>query len=300
MIYLGADHGNDSFKSSNNVRYYNGVKEVINITGLDSDSNIIGIDGRTYLVGETRNAMHTDKTLNNNMMIQTLPAIAKKIQEEHEPHEQNIALGIGVPLTLMRKLRDPYVNYFAGKKVEFTYNNDEYCINFTQVRCYPQGYSTMLHHYEELKNVPEYIVVDIGGGTMDAFKMVGGKKDMSTFRTFNMGTVRLAEKIRTEFDADEINISDDMMRSAILGKEIFHKRADYIKATCTSFASAYADEITGQLKSAYDMSLPVVWIGGGYPLFKKFIEKDKSIYSFKEYDAFANAKAYEWLIRNGK
>lgn len=300
MIYLGADHGNDSFKSSNNVRYYSGVKEVINITGMDSDSNIVGYDGKTYLVGESRNAMQRDKTLNNNMLIQTLPAIGKKIKEEHEPHEQSVALGIGVPLTQMRNLRESYVNYFLGKKVDFTYNGEEYCINFVQVRCYPQGYSAMLHNYKELAGAKEYLVIDIGGGTVDAFKIVGKQKDMTTFRTFNMGTVHLANRIRTEFDADGINISDNMLESAVLGEKILHKRAEYIERTCTSFTSAYVDELLGQLKTTYDMSLPVVWVGGGYQLFKGYIQKDDSIYIFKEFDAFANAKAYEWLIREGK
>lgn len=303
MIFLGIDIGNHDTEGSNGIKYKSGVREVINTVGINPDARLISCNGKTLLVGETRNAMQYDKTSNSNMMSLALPIIAEKIEMEYEPKTQTISLGIGVPLTQMRNLRDKYVSYFKGQNIVFTYKGKEYNVTFGNVRCYPQGYSVLLHHYDEIiaDSADEMNIIDIGGGTTDAFKLIKGKPSTETFRTLNIGVIHLLNRIRTEMDAEGIQVSDEMLLSAIRGKRIMHKKSDYIKRTCVSFTRDYVSELVAELEaSGYDLSLPTVWIGGGYQLFKEYIGKNEKIFTIKEFDEFANAKAYEWLIRHGK
>lgn len=307
MIYLGIDIGNHDTEGSNNIKYKSGAREVINAAGINPDARLVFCNDKTLLVGEIRSAMQYDKTSNLNMLALTLPIIAEKIEQEFEPRKQTISLGIGVPLTQMRNLRDKYVTYFKGKNVTFTYKKNEYDVTFGDVRCYPQGYSVLLHHYAEImkpngtEEIQALNVIDIGGGTADAFQMINGKPSTDTFRTFNMGVIHLLNRIKTEMDAEGIQVSDELLLLAIQKKHIFHKKANCIEKICVSFATEYVNEMIAELEtSGYDLSLPTVWIGGGYQLFKEYISKNEKIFTIKEFDEFANAKAYEWLIRNGK
>lgn len=299
MIYLGIDNGNHNVKSSNGVNYKAGIKPVI--AGLaENDEWVINDgNGNSYLIGDERNAMLHDKTESSDMFLESLICIAKKIEEENEPREQKITLGIGTPLKQHKKLAKKYEDYFYKfSDFRFEWLGHEYKIGFQKVRCYPQGYAAMMHNYDLIKTYPECIIIDIGGGTIDSFKMENRKPVKSSFSTLPMGVNKLLTQIRSETDAEGINISDDMLNDAIIVNEIYHKKAEFIRSVCTGLADRFTAEILNQLRAnGYDLSLPVVFMGGGYNLLKNYIKKDGSIYTVKELDSFANAKAFEWLLK---
>ena len=107
-----------------------------------------------------------------------------------------------------------------------------------------------------------------------------------------------ADEIRDELETEGIRLSRETLTDIIIhSRKIRHKRADFIQTVCISHADKFISEVIGTLKQKYDLSLPVIWIGGGYQFMKNYIKKDVDIFTVEEFDTFANADAYEVLVR---
>lgn len=297
-MILGVDNGNFETKSSKRMCYKSGCKQISSDT--DADSTIF-YNGKLYSVGETRSAMMLNKTLSENMWIQTLPAIAEAIEITGEARNNVIRLAVGVPLKHFRDMKTVYTDYFKDRSCSFVYKGKKYTVLITDVKCYPQGFAVYLHHYNGLSQYKECVVIDIGGGTMDVFKVVSGKPVTASFRSFSSGVIHLINDVSETLSIDGINVSEDMVCEVMRMGNVNHRRKDEINAVCANKTQEYTRELIGQLKeNGYDLDLPCILIGGGASLLYPYLETSGELYVVQTYDNFANAEAYAWLMDNGR
>ena len=297
-MILGVDNGNFETKSSGRICYKSGCKQISSDTEADST---IFCNGKLYSVGETRSAMMLNKTLSENMWIQTLPAIAEAIEAAGEARNNVIQLGIGVPLKHFRDMKAVYIEYFKDRSCSFVYKGKKYTVLITDVKCYPQGFAVYLHHYSDLSQYKECVVIDIGGGTMDVFKVVSGKPVTASFRSFSSGVIHLINDIAETLSNAGINVSEDMICEAVSMGSVNHRRKDEINDVCAEKTKEYTRELIGQLKeNGYDLELPCILIGGGTSLLCPYLKASDELYVVQTYDNFANAEAYAWLMESGR
>lgn len=297
-MVLGLDKGNFYVKDSNHVYYKSGCKQIS--SDAENDSTIF-YEGKLYSVGESRNAMILDKTQNEDMWIQCLPAIAEAIEKEGKSSFGAVKLAIGVPLKQYRQYKECYENYFKSRSCKFIYKGKRYSVMISDCKCYPQGFAAYLHHYGDLSQFRECNIIDIGGGTVDVFKVVAGKPVTSSFKSFYSGTISLVNDIAETLSNGEINVSEDMLCDAISSKELIHRRANVIYQVAAEKAEDYVKELTGQLaENGFDLDTPCVLIGGGAILLKDYLTASDKLYIVQTYDNFANADAFAWLMENGR
>lgn len=228
---LGIDNGNYYTKSSTGFKYMSGLKE-------DSTAvaalNRITYDGRHYTVGECRNAIEIDKTSNSNMLIQSLPAIAEGIKRNMGnavgmmPTSKSIELelGVGTPLKMYGKEAPKYRKYFIDQDLEYDWNGEKFHVLIKRVEVYPQGYAAYMANYNMFADYSELNVIDIGGGTDDAFMIRNGLPVTETFRTLNDGVITLVNKCSDILEMEGIYISESQICNAIMDKDVFHVRKD--------------------------------------------------------------------------
>lgn len=290
----GIDSGYFYTKSSAGMKYKSGLIESVS-DPIGADHRIL-FDSRYYSIGERRNAMELDKTADNNMLIQMLPALGYAIESRKMERRQELELGVGTPLKQYGQEWEKYREYFLGKDLDFLYNGKEYSIKINRVEVYPQGYAAYLAHYAEYGKYPELNVVDIGGGTVDAFRISGGMPVTSTFVSIRFGVITLVNSIRDELEPERIFISESQICNAVMEQENLHLKADHIDMVARIQRNEYIKSLIYQLQErGFDFSVPTLFIGGGTMLLMKFWKK-YNINMVGCLDEMANAKAYEALL----
>lgn len=310
IYFIGFDSGFGHVKSSKKQCFPAGVKLDSANSSITGTSNTLELNGIKYAFGTEVEQMIEDKSQNADMLIQLLACIAEDAVKKGigkdpgsngMPRKIKAALGIGMPLKYYgnKKLREAYIKYFSEKFKNnvFRYAGEVFDITFVYVKCYPQAYAVYKVNKSKLTD-QEYIMIDIGANTIDSLKVVNGHPAEGSLFTFRKGVNHLLDEIRDELETEGIRLSRETLTDIIIhGRKIRHKRADFIQTVCISHADKFISEVIGTLKQKYDLSLPVIWIGGGYQFMKDYIKKDADIFTVEEFDTFANADAYEVLVR---
>lgn len=291
---LGIDSGNFWTKSSTEFSYQSGCIECA-AEPVAADNRIV-YENRFYSVGECRDAIETDKTENDNMFLQMLPAVGQAIVSRKLKPEQELELGVGTPLKRYGRDADKYQEYFRDRKFSFLWNGNPYSITVTRVEVYPQGYAAYLANYDKFSKYAELNVVDIGGGTVDAFRISGGMPITSTFVSLNIGVITLTNRCRDDLEPEGIYISENQICSSVKEEENLHLKAELINRVCRIQRDQYIKDLLYRLRErGFDFSVPTLFIGGGAMLLMKFWEQYR-INTVGCLDAMANARAYEALL----
>lgn len=291
---LGIDAGNFMTKSSTGFSYQSGMIECV--SDPVTSENGIEYDNRFYSIGETRDAMETEKTESENMFLQMLPAIGQAIECRKLKSDQDLELGVGTPLKRFGIESEKYKKYFSGRTFDFKWNGKPYHIAIKRVEVYPQGYAAYLANYKDFSKYPELNVIDIGGGTVDAFMISGGMPITSSFVSMNRGVIILINRCRDDLEPDGISISENQICQSVQELDNQHLMAEQISKICRIQRDNYIRDLLYRLRErGFDFSVPTVFIGGGAMLLNKFWEKYK-INTVGSLDANANARAYESLL----
>ena len=254
------------------------------------------IGDRFYSVGECRDAIETDKTENDNMFLQMLPSVGQAIVTRKLKAEQELELGVGTPLKRYGRDAAKYHEYFMGRKFGFLWNGNPYSIAVTRVEVYPQGYAAYLANYDKFAKYKELNVIDIGGGTVDAFLISGGMPITSSFVSLNMGVIILMNKCLDDLEPEGIYISENQICSSVKEEENLHLKAELIDRVCRIQRDQYIKDLLYRLRErGFDFFVPTLFIGGGAMLLIKFWEQYQ-IHTVGCLDATANARAYEALL----
>ena len=251
------------------------------------NANTLYYNGTYYTINEDKRVRHLeDKSQSEDFYVLALFGIAKEIELRVEqgkfPKEQRvfkITYLDGLPPADWY-LKDKFTNYFKqNRDAHFTYHEKEYHIIFEDVYIFPQAYA-VCGLKPEIYKKKNFLIVDIGGWTVDYMTLHNGELDMSqcdsleegiiTFYNEVTSNVRKVLRIRIrESYIDEIIKGD--FENDIFDDETYAKIVEIIDNT----AHAYCEHIVAILKEeiSYFNSTPMVLCGGGAVLLKNYFEK---------------------------
>ncbi len=292
-ILLGLDNGNKCTKTSEGY---------INETGFTksndepiSTSNLLIYEGKFYSIGGNRLSVQMDKTVNQDAFILSLTAIADAISKAGIEGEVDVILGVGLPIVSYGTNKKKFREYFLRRNINFNFNKKDYYINIIDCRVYPQGYSSLITVFNSYRNLL-CNVIDIGGYTIDFFRVENGIIDVSLCYSLPNGIITLIANIQQELLKANIRLTETQIQDIIAGKEPVLFEAD-IKEMIKVMSEEYVENILAKIEEyGFEFRNPTVFTGGGSMLLQKYIEESSRVKYTEFLDQFANARGYKILL----
>lgn len=292
-ILIGLDNGNKCTKTSEGY---------ISETGFTksndepiSASNLLVYEGRFYSVGSSRLNVQMDKTVNQDAFILSLPAIANAIDKVGVEGKADVILGIGLPIVNYGTLKKKFREYFIRQDVRFTYNKKDYHINIVDSRVYPQGYASLITVFNNYRNILCNII-DIGGYTVDIFRVENGMIDSKSCYSLPDGIITLIANVQQELLKMNIRLTEGQVQDIIAGKEPVIFEAD-VKEIVEAIAKEYTENLLSKIQEyGFEFRNATVFTGGGSMLLKRYIEESSRVKYADFLDQFANARGYKILL----
>lgn len=294
IMLIGLDNGNKCTKNHVGFVCESGFtkSDVEPIT----KSNLLVYKGDFYTIGSSRLSVQTDKTINDNTFILSLPAIADEIYKQGIQGEIKGFLGVGLPIVHYGKMKHKFREYFIRDNIKFSFNGSDYAINIVDCRVYPQGYAAFINIYKDYKNVSAANVIDIGGYTTDFFIVENGIINTASCYSLPNGVITLFGSIQQELLKMNINLTEKQIQDIILGREPVLFDADIGKMIEMKAEEYVENLLTKILEYGFEFRNPTIIVGGGGMMLRKYIESSDKIKYIENLDQFANAKGYKILL----
>lgn len=311
-FYVGLDVGNYSTKTSNTTTT-SGYKQYAEKPY--GAANILKYDGVYYVPTLKPLSYLKDKTSNDRCLILSLLGIAQEIllAAKNEKDVQaaitdvtDLYLGVGLPPAHMSSLSENLENYYMNhfkNGITFEYNGYNFSLTLKGLKIYPQDYAAVAVYNPKrddfiTKKFKNYYAIDIGGYTIDVVPIHSKKPVVEGCKSLERGVLKMYDQIASDINrdlgqnVDETNIEDVLRGEATCLSE------ETISAI-NKYAQSWLDEIANKLNEDglnFD-SYPVVFLGGGSKLFRKYIKANPLIKYFDFIsDPRANAKGYKKLL----
>ena len=292
-ILLGLDNGNKCTKTSEGYISESGFTK--SNTELISSSNLLIYEGKFYSIGGQRLSVQMDKTINQDAFILSLPAIADAINKAQVEGEVDVILGVGLPIVNYGILKRKFREYFLKRNIKFNFNKKNYAINIVDCRTYPQGYSALITVFNSYKNLL-CNVIDIGGYTIDFFRVENGIIDIKSCYSLPDGIITLIANVQQELLKMNIRLTEGQVQDIIAGKEPVIFEVD-VKEMVEVFAKDYTENILSKIQEyGFEFRNATVFTGGGSMLLKRYIEESSRVKYADFLDQFANARGYKILL----
>lgn len=298
-MLLSLDHGNKAIKGISGEPFVCGLS--VSDTKPFGDG-VLKYRNRYYLLSEERLPYRRDKTEDENYFILTLFAIAREIEAagKYQSGVIPIQLAVGLPPAYYGAQKASFVRYFSNRgTIAFSHRSKPFNILITEVACYPQSYAAAVTAFQELKDIPRALIVDIGGYTADYLQIRNGAGDLSVCDSMENGVIRLYNKVRSRIRADyDLLLSEREIDDILMGKQSA-VRAE-ILAVVENLAQEFVANLLNTLREN-QLELKtgcIVFVGGGSLLLRRQIENSGKVGRtiFVE-DVRANAKGYELLYQ---
>lgn len=295
QIILGLDNGNKCYKSSEGYISESGYTR----TDVEpiSKHNLLVYRDNFYSIGSNRLSVQMDKTINDDAFILSLPAIAHAINKEGIKGEKvEISLGVGLPIIHYGKLKSRFRDYFLRKDVFFDFMGQRFNIDVINCKVYPQGFSAIVEKFGEYRGVTANLI-DIGGYTIDFFRMDNGIINPSTSFSIPNGIITLLTSIQQELMKLNINLTDGQIEEILLGKEPFIFDIE-VKQMIELKAQEYVENLLCKIvEMNFELRNACIFVGGGSLLLKKYIEATEKVKYTEYLDNFSNAKGYKLILQ---
>ncbi len=293
MLIIGVDNGNYNTKSSEGMIYTSGFTA--------SDAPTLSIDnqleyrGKYYAIGTNRMNVQHDKTVDDDVFILTLPAIAHAMKKSGL-YESEIVLGVGLPISLLGAQRERFRKYFIRENIEFTWAGEDFYIDITDCKVFGQGYAMFGAYYSVVKQYGTVTIIDIGGYTVDIVTLNKNNPENLFHRSLPMGTIIHFNNIKNELLKSNIILSDEQITAAFFGL-VEHLEKPLIEETIATLSRRYVKSLYNSIgEMGIDLKSPVALAGGGAEVMSKYL-KSKDIYCVAVFDKFANADGYKIRVR---
>lgn len=302
MITIGIDHGNSMIKTRN-YEFVAGIKKEKSEPVIGSE--VIHYGDAYYSLTPNRGGFNRDKTMNDDYFALTLFAIVKELiaRNCYVPNIR-ITLAVGIPpehmgKTYMQKFRK-YIKD-GHETVSLRYNKKTYVFSIASVKVFPQAFAASITRPDIRKKYSDYLLVDIGGFTLDLCRITDNNIDVGILRSFDSGIIVLGAKVIADINTSyDLKLTERMVNRVLSGKE--EPALDLkpmVKARIMDLAKAHVNQIFSQIsEQGIDTRVTtLVFIGGGSCLLKKQIEEypRTSIVEFIS-DTKANAIGYEEIV----
>jgi plasmid segregation protein ParM len=292
-ILLGIDNGNKCTKSSEGYISESGFTKS-NVEPI-STSNLLIYEGKFFSIGSSRLSVQMDKTVNQDAFILSLPAIADAINKAGVEGEVDVIMGVGLPIVSYGTLKKKFREYFLRRDIKFNFNKKDYAINIVDCRIYPQGYSALITVFNSYRNLL-CNVIDIGGYTVDIFKVENGIIDTKSCYSLPDGIITLIANVQQELLKMNIRLTEGQVQDIIAGKELVIFEAD-VKGIVEAIAKDYTENLLAKIQEyGFEFRNATVFTGGGSMLLQKYIEESSRVKYADFLDQFANARGYKILL----
>ena len=236
-----------------------------------------------------------DKTVNQDTFIMSLPAIADAVNIARIEDKSDVILGVGLPIVNYGTLKKKFREYFLRQDVKFNFNKKGYAINIIDCRVYPQGYASLITVFNSYKDIL-CNVIDIGGYTVDIFRVENGIIDTASCYSLPDGIITLIANIQQELLKTNIRLTETQVQDIILGREPVIFEAD-VKKIIKAMSNEYVENILAKIEEyGFEFRNPTIFTGGGSMLLRKYIEESTRVRYADFLDQFANAKGYKILL----
>lgn len=313
---FGTDVGNYGTKSYD-TNIISGFK-VSDKPPFTGEHDCLIMDGKYYYITSESFNYDEDKTKDNRCVILTLFSIAEQIlfdikkkninyddliqKEIDKVHDVVIAVGLPPLLkaTHEKETIECYEKFFANGDVSFVYKGYKFCLNMERIFVFPQGAPLVFLKYEDdimNKKYGNYVIVDIGGVTMDiiSFAEDGMTPSPERCSTTKSGSLMMYNDIKRRILSDySITLTNDKIE-AVLGDKpnmIKTEVKEAIKNCCREWVRDKIINACVQNGIDFETS-PIVFIGGTSILLRPYIE-EMGLSEYHTYidDVHVNAKGY--------
>ena len=292
-VLLGLDNGNKCTKTSEGYISESGF------TKFDyepiSTNNLLVYEGKFYSIGSNRLCVQMDKTVNQDAFILSLPAIADAIDRAGVEGDVDVIIGVGLPIVNYGIFKKKFREYFLRQNIEFNFNKKDYKVNIVNCKVYPQGYASLITVFNNYRNILCNII-DIGGYTVDIFRVENGMIDSKSCYSLPDGIITLIANVQQELLKMNIRLTEGQVQDIIAGKEPVIFEAD-VKGVVEVIAKEYTENLLAKIQEyGFEFRNATVFTGGGSMLLQKYIEESSRVKYTEFLDQFANARGYKILL----
>ena len=293
-MLIAIDLGNRLTKLSGGRVFVSGLME--SDTRPPTGADTIYYNGKYYALSEKRIPYLRDKSADERFFILTLFAIAGEILAEGQPAAVHaISLAIGLPPSHYGSLHERFTQYFLDRgMVNFEYNGTAFKIEIHDVMCFPQAIAAAMTVFDQIRQSPKVMVIDIGGYTADYVRMHMGRADFSVCDSLEHGVIMLYNDIIRKVNAD----LDILLEEGDIDRLLRGDGGDYpteVSDIVFNMAIAFINHLAGVLRErGIDLRYGnTVFVGGGAVLLKDYLEASEKFGNcvFVD-DVTANAKGY--------
>lgn len=298
-MLIAVDHGNKQIKT-NHRTFTSGFFE--SSTRPPFGKDVLFYNNKYYTFSDKRIPYMRDKTSDERYFILTLFAIAFELNERDitQGEVTEIELSIGLPPAHFGAQYEKFTEYFLNRGIiEFSFDDSPITIKITKASCFPQAYAATMPIFQQVRNYPKAIIIDIGGFTADYMIMKNGIPTLSSCDSLENGVINLYNNIRSKISSnydlllEESDIDDILKDKPNVYDE---KVADIVREQ----ARVFVNDLINKLRELMiDLRTgKAIFVGGGSILLKKYIEaSDKISCPIFVEEISANTKGYELLYK---
>lgn len=213
----------------------------------------------------------------------------------------DVQLAVGLPPRHHGKLKDKFA-YLAKEKrpVQFWYNDRTLDFTVTGAWVFPQAYGAMIsmaNNDSTIKAMQNYVLIDIGGYTVDVIVFRNRQIAMDKVYSLPHGIVKLLNMVTEELEANTGTTPDEsMIENVIIGRDndLPANEKGYIKKQ----TAKYVDDMltTSEFENGVNIHrVPVFFTGGGSILLKDFLPTEENMRVIE--DPLANVKGFDISAR---
>ncbi|KAJ49375.1 plasmid segregation protein ParM [Clostridium tetanomorphum] len=261
-----------------------------------SKENLLVYNGKYYTIGTSRFSTIFNKAEDERCLILTLAAIGNYLGEQYANRTNDIILGVGLPIVSYGTLKQQFKEYFKRNNVRFKWAGNDFEVNIKAI-VFPQGYAAYLTVFNAFKDT-QVVACDIGGYTADIFNInKGGKLDVGSATSINKGVIRLFKDIQQELLRQDIRITEEQIEETLKGNHSIMLNASVINLI-EKKAKTYTEDLIDELREmGYETRNPMIWIGGGSMILKKYIEQSNKVGYIEFLDQYSNCRGYYLLAK---
>lgn len=189
-MLISIDHGNKQIKTIHKT-FTSGLCE--SDTRPPFGRDVLSYNGKYYTLSDQRIPYMRDKTTDERFFILTLFAIGFELRRML-PSEKTVSiqLCVGLPPAHYGTLYRKFEQYFLDRGIlDFQLDEETFSVHITEAECFPQAYAAVMPVFQNLRQMPKAVIVDIGGFTADYLQIKHGEVDLSVCDSLENGVIVL-------------------------------------------------------------------------------------------------------------
>ncbi|MEE1462291.1 MAG: ParM/StbA family protein, partial [Ruthenibacterium lactatiformans] len=262
---------------------------------------VLEYEGKWYVCGTGRQPVQREKMANDTYYLLTLAAIARELERRRLPRRCAVALASGLPLTSYGRQKGSFKKYLlrSPQPVKYRYEGEAYEVTVEGVWLYPQGYSALAMHPDLIAGEPSFLLMDIGGWTVDMMRLDNGSASAGTCRSLELGMIRCLDEAREQVLRDTgLSLTDAQIERVLSGQPC--SMDEEARGVIERQGRQYTEHLlSAAMEAGFDLkALPVVILGGGAGVAARNLrESDRLCRVISLTDSRINAAGFERLAQ---